>query len=77
MNCAVEMGSDAVMCILSFIKTGSGIQELIWWIHRQHEDHISLHSFFQNKESRLKNSRKCIKGKMNLCLRSMHYRSRH
>jgi hypothetical protein len=38
----VEMGSGAVMYILSFIKIGSGIQELIGGIHRQHEDRISL-----------------------------------
>jgi hypothetical protein len=44
----------AVMYIPSFLKIGSGIQELIGGIHRQHEDRISLHSFFQNKESRQK-----------------------
>jgi hypothetical protein len=46
MKYAVEMGSGAVMYNLSLIKIGSGIQELIRGIHRQHEDHISLHSFF-------------------------------
>jgi hypothetical protein len=29
MNYAVEMGSDAMIYIPSFIKTGSGIQKLI------------------------------------------------
>jgi hypothetical protein len=29
MKYAVEMGSDAMMCIPSFIKTGSGIQKVI------------------------------------------------
>jgi hypothetical protein len=41
------MGSGAMIYIPSFIKTGLGI-------HRQHGDLISLLSFFQNKESRLK-----------------------
>jgi hypothetical protein len=35
-----EMGSDAMIYITSFMKTGSGIQKLYF--------------FFQNKESRLK-----------------------
>jgi hypothetical protein len=37
MKYAVEMGSDALMYIPSFIKIGSGIQKLIWWgrIHRE------------------------------------------
>jgi hypothetical protein len=39
----VEMGSGAMVCIPSFIKIGSGIR-----------DHLSLLSFFHNKESRLK-----------------------
>jgi hypothetical protein len=29
MKYAVEMGSGAIICIPSFIKTGSGIQKLI------------------------------------------------
>jgi hypothetical protein len=44
--------------IPSFIKIGSGIQNLIGGdtqTHRQDEDCISLVLFFQNKESRLKN----------------------
>jgi hypothetical protein len=35
MKYAVEMGSGAMMYISSLIKTGSGIQKLIWGIHRQ------------------------------------------
>jgi hypothetical protein len=52
------MGSDAVIYVPSFIMFGSGIQKLIGGIHRhahrQHGNLISLLSFFQNKESRLK-----------------------
>jgi hypothetical protein len=33
MKCAIEMGSDAMMCIPSFIKTVSAIQKLIGRIH--------------------------------------------
>jgi hypothetical protein len=54
---AVEMGSGAVIYIPSFIKIGSGILKLMRGdsqTHRQHEDRISLLSFFQNKESMLK-----------------------
>jgi hypothetical protein len=29
MNCAVEMGPDAILCISSCIKSGSGIQKLM------------------------------------------------
>jgi hypothetical protein len=53
---AVEMGSGAVIYILSFM-IASGIQKLIrrdTQTHRQHGDRISLLSFFQTKESRLK-----------------------
>jgi hypothetical protein len=44
------------MChdIPGFVKTGSGIQKLKGGIHRQHGDRISMRSFFQNWESRLK-----------------------
>jgi hypothetical protein len=31
---AVEMGSDAMIYIPSFIKIGSGIQKPMWWMHR-------------------------------------------
>jgi hypothetical protein len=53
MKYAVEMGSDAMIYIPSFINICSGIQKLIGngRIHT-HTD-ISLLSFFQNKESRL------------------------
>jgi hypothetical protein len=43
------MGSDAIIYMLSFIKTGSGVQKLIGVGITD-----SLLSFFQNKESRLK-----------------------
>jgi hypothetical protein len=49
MEAAVEMGSSAVMYILSFIKTLSNIHKLIWGesdTHRQHSDFISLLFFF-------------------------------
>jgi methionine salvage enolase-phosphatase E1 len=55
MKYAGEMGSGAMIYILSSIKIGSGIQKLIVGIHRGHGDLISLLSFFQNTESRLKN----------------------
>jgi hypothetical protein len=54
MKNADEMGSN-------LIQIGSGIQKLIGGgdsqTHRQHGDRISLHLFFQNKESwlRIKN----------------------
>jgi hypothetical protein len=56
MKSAIEMSSGAMIYIPSFIKTGSAIQKLMGRIHghRQHGDHISLLSFFQNKGSRLK-----------------------
>jgi hypothetical protein len=51
---AVEMGSGAMIYTPSFIKIGSGIQKLIEGIDTQQVGIISLLSFFQNKESRLK-----------------------
>jgi hypothetical protein len=52
------MGSGAMIYIPSFAKIGSGIQKLIGGgdsqTYRQHGDRISLLSFFQNKESRVK-----------------------
>jgi hypothetical protein len=56
MKYAVEIGSGAMIYIPSFIKIDSGIQKFIGRIHRhsEHGDLISLHLFFQNKESRLK-----------------------
>jgi hypothetical protein len=35
MKHAVEMGSDAMIYILSFVRIGSGIQNLIGGIHGQ------------------------------------------
>jgi hypothetical protein len=56
MKYAVEVVSGAMIYIPSFIKTGSGIQKLLWagYIHRQQSEFISLLLFFNNKESRLK-----------------------
>jgi hypothetical protein len=54
MEYVVEMGSGATIYIPSSIKIGSGIQKLIWGIHRQCGDRISLFLFFQNKKRRLK-----------------------
>jgi hypothetical protein len=58
---AVEMGSGAMICIPSFIKTGSGILKLMGGgeftdtqAHRQHGDLISIHLIFRNEESRLR-----------------------
>jgi hypothetical protein len=57
MKYVVPMGSGStIICPLSFIKIGSGIQKLIGvgiHRHRQQGDLISLLLFFQNKESRL------------------------
>jgi hypothetical protein len=49
MNCAAEMGSDAIIHIRSFIKIGSDFQKLIEGnsqTHKQHGDLISLLLFF-------------------------------
>jgi hypothetical protein len=57
MKYAVEMSSGVMIYIPSFIKIGSVIQNLMWGDtqkYRQHGDHISLLSFFRNKESGLK-----------------------
>jgi hypothetical protein len=62
MKCAIEMGSGAMIYITGFIKIGSGIPKLKRegdsQTHRHHGDDISLLSFFQNKESRLKEVKK-------------------
>jgi hypothetical protein len=59
MKYATEMGSGAVIYILRFIKIGSGTQKLMrGYADTQHRDHISLLSFFQYKESRLKKVKK-------------------
>jgi hypothetical protein len=54
MKYAVEMASGGMTYIPSFINTGSGIQKLLGGGGTQQGDLISLHLFFQNKESRLK-----------------------
>jgi hypothetical protein len=56
MKHAVEMCSVAIIYIPSFIKIISGIQKLIWGIHR-HTDNteiVYVLFLFQNKESRIK-----------------------
>jgi hypothetical protein len=47
MKYSVEMGSDAMIYIPSFIKIGSAIQKLI---HREHGDRIGLFSFFKTRK---------------------------
>jgi hypothetical protein len=44
MKYAAEMSSGAMIYTPDFIKIGSAIQKLMGavWIHRQHEDRISL-----------------------------------
>jgi hypothetical protein len=60
---AVRMGSGTVINIQSFMTTGSGVQKFIGradsQTHRQHEDRISMRSFFLNKESRFMRSPFC------------------
>jgi hypothetical protein len=52
MKYAVEMGSDSVIYIPSFIKIGSGIQNLFGgYTDGQQGDLLSLLLFFQNEES--------------------------
>jgi hypothetical protein len=45
-NCAVAMGSGAVIYVPSFIQIGSGIQKLIGGIRRQQGDLIRTLLFF-------------------------------
>jgi hypothetical protein len=54
MKYAVEMGSDATIYILSFIRLFQEFKELMGGIHRQHCDLISLLLFCQYEGSRLK-----------------------
>jgi hypothetical protein len=42
MKHAVEIGSDAMVCIPSFIKIAAAIKKLIGGIHRQRAGRISL-----------------------------------
>jgi hypothetical protein len=66
------MDSGAVMYIPSFIKTGPAIEKLMWGIHRQHGDRISVYSLFQIKQSRIKKQRLCLPTtSAHLCVRSL------
>jgi hypothetical protein len=62
MKYGVEMDSDAMICIPSFRKIGSGIQKLVGGgggqTHRHHGGLISINLFFLNKEMRLKTTSK-------------------
>jgi hypothetical protein len=63
MKYAIEIGSDVITYIPSFIQTDSGIQRLIrgdLHIHRQHGGLTNLLLIFQNK--------KVKKVKLSLCL---------
>jgi hypothetical protein len=56
MKYVVHMSSNAMIYIPSFIKTGSGIQKLIWragdsLTHGQHGNHVSLLSFFKIRKA--------------------------
>jgi hypothetical protein len=42
MNCAVEMGSGAMIYIPGFIKTGSGIQKLLGGGIHRHTDSLEI-----------------------------------
>jgi hypothetical protein len=57
---AVEMGSSAMICMVSFVKIGSKVvkeEGMDTQTHREHCAHLSLVLFyFQNKESRTKRS---------------------
>jgi hypothetical protein len=54
MEYSVDMDQDVKIYTPSFIKIGSSIQKFMRWgdtqIHRQHGDHISIISFFENNE---------------------------
>jgi hypothetical protein len=56
MKGTVEMGSGALIYVLSFVKIGCGIKKLMGRgdTHRQQGDLINLLLFFQSKESSLK-----------------------
>jgi hypothetical protein len=53
MKYAIEIGSGT-------IEIGSGVQKLLWKIHRQHGDLISSLLFIQNKKTRLKRTFKYL-----------------
>jgi hypothetical protein len=46
MKCAAEMGSNAMIYILSFIKVGSGIQKLTGGIHRHTDNKVISGDYF-------------------------------
>jgi hypothetical protein len=46
MKYGVEMGPGAIICIPSFVKSGSSIQRLVRGTHRHTGDVISLLLFF-------------------------------
>jgi hypothetical protein len=55
MNGAAETSSGAIIYIPGFLKNGSGVRKLIGRdTQTQKSGLISLLTFFQNKESRLK-----------------------
>jgi hypothetical protein len=54
MKYAAAMSSGAMIKIPSLITMGSGVQKLITGIRGQRGGHISLFSFYQNKEHRLR-----------------------
>jgi hypothetical protein len=57
MKYAIEMNSDAMMYISSFMKTGSAIQKLVGrdaQTYRQHEERIGPLSFFKMRKEGLK-----------------------
>jgi hypothetical protein len=59
MRYAVQMGSDAMIHVPSFIEIGSGIQKLNHRVththtYKYHDDFVSLLSFFFFKIRRLK-----------------------
>jgi hypothetical protein len=47
MKYAVEIGSGAMIYIPSFIKFGSGIQKLVWMIHRHTDSMIISEAYFR------------------------------
>jgi hypothetical protein len=72
MKYTIEIGSGAMICIPSFIETGSGIQKLIRGYRQAHEQHGDLMRlllfFFQTKESRLMRSPCSVCACMYVCV---------
>jgi hypothetical protein len=62
MEYASSMGSGAMIHAPSFIKIGSGIQKLIWRVHRHTDsrDRIEYTLIFFNKESMLKKTMQSV-----------------